>query len=108
MIQPSSGFDRVIGGQDDLNMPHPYSGSGLLQAPNPCMANDFSILNSMWFSLGAFMQQGCDISPRYDSRNQLKLLRLVWSCSKSMMRNSTLQFVTEFSPVNVELPIFML
>ncbi|XP_077301920.1 glutamate receptor 1-like [Arctopsyche grandis] len=28
------------------------------------MANDFSILNSLWFSLGAFMQQGCDISPR--------------------------------------------
>lgn len=29
------------------------------------VANDFSILNSLWFSLGAFMQQGCDISPRY-------------------------------------------
>lgn len=28
------------------------------------VANDFSILNSLWFSLGAFMQQGCDISPR--------------------------------------------
>ncbi|KAK9710764.1 Receptor family ligand binding region [Popillia japonica] len=28
------------------------------------MANDFSMLNSLWFSLGAFMQQGCDISPR--------------------------------------------
>lgn len=26
--------------------------------------NDFSILNSFWFSLAAFMQQGCDISPR--------------------------------------------
>uniref|UniRef100_A0A2C9KDL9 Glutamate receptor n=2 Tax=Biomphalaria TaxID=6525 RepID=A0A2C9KDL9_BIOGL len=28
------------------------------------VANDFSISNSLWFSLGAFMQQGCDISPR--------------------------------------------
>ncbi|XP_018318730.2 glutamate receptor 1 [Agrilus planipennis] len=28
------------------------------------MANDFSMLNSLWFALGAFMQQGCDISPR--------------------------------------------
>ncbi|XP_049961019.1 glutamate receptor 1-like [Schistocerca serialis cubense] len=28
------------------------------------LANDFSILNSLWFALGAFMQQGCDISPR--------------------------------------------
>ncbi|CAG2059654.1 unnamed protein product, partial [Timema podura] len=28
------------------------------------VTNDFSILNSLWFALGAFMQQGCDISPR--------------------------------------------
>ncbi|XP_036337908.1 glutamate receptor 1-like isoform X2 [Rhagoletis pomonella] len=26
--------------------------------------NEFSILNSFWFALAAFMQQGCDISPR--------------------------------------------
>lgn len=26
--------------------------------------NEFSISNSLWFVLGAFMQQGCDISPR--------------------------------------------
>uniref|UniRef100_A0A3P8VC89 Glutamate receptor n=1 Tax=Cynoglossus semilaevis TaxID=244447 RepID=A0A3P8VC89_CYNSE len=30
----------------------------------PEHTNDFSIFNSLWFSLGAFMQQGCDISPR--------------------------------------------
>ncbi|XP_046373507.1 glutamate receptor-like isoform X1 [Haliotis cracherodii] len=28
------------------------------------ITNDFTISNSLWFSLGAFMQQGCDISPR--------------------------------------------
>ncbi|XP_034232443.1 glutamate receptor 1 isoform X2 [Thrips palmi] len=33
-------------------------------APAPVVANDFSILNSLWFALGAFMQQGSDISPR--------------------------------------------
>ncbi|XP_071044207.1 glutamate receptor 1 isoform X2 [Parasteatoda tepidariorum] len=27
-------------------------------------SNDFSLYNSLWFSLGAFMQQGCDICPR--------------------------------------------
>lgn len=27
--------------------------------------NEFGIFNSLWFSLGAFMRQGCDISPRY-------------------------------------------
>ncbi|KAL4230944.1 Glutamate receptor 2 [Mactra antiquata] len=28
------------------------------------ISNDFTISNSLWYSLGAFMQQGCDISPR--------------------------------------------
>ncbi|KAK3594265.1 hypothetical protein CHS0354_023655 [Potamilus streckersoni] len=28
------------------------------------ITNDFTIANSLWYSLGAFMQQGCDISPR--------------------------------------------
>nr|QRN45436.1 kainate-selective glutamate receptor 1 [Carausius morosus] len=28
------------------------------------VVNDFSICNSLWFALGAFMQQGCDITPR--------------------------------------------
>lgn len=41
------------------NMLHQVPGA----APS-VLANDFSILNSLWFSLGAFMQQGCDISPR--------------------------------------------
>ena len=27
--------------------------------------NDFTMLNSLWFALGAFMRQGCDLSPRY-------------------------------------------
>jgi len=31
----------------------------------PSFTNDFTMLNSLWFSLGAFMRQGCDISPRY-------------------------------------------
>ncbi|XP_075888119.1 glutamate receptor 1-like isoform X2 [Nelusetta ayraudi] len=30
----------------------------------PEHTNDFGIFNSLWFSLGAFMQQGCEISPR--------------------------------------------
>ncbi|XP_008300169.1 glutamate receptor 1 isoform X3 [Stegastes partitus] len=30
----------------------------------PEQTNEFGIFNSLWFSLGAFMQQGCDISPR--------------------------------------------
>uniref|UniRef100_A0A668SNN9 Glutamate receptor n=1 Tax=Oreochromis aureus TaxID=47969 RepID=A0A668SNN9_OREAU len=35
---------------------------GFSQTPE--YTNDFGIFNSLWFSLGAFMQQGCDISPR--------------------------------------------
>ncbi|KAJ3589334.1 hypothetical protein NHX12_010179, partial [Muraenolepis orangiensis] len=30
---------------------------------SPEYTNEFGIFNSLWFSLGAFMQQGCDISP---------------------------------------------
>ena len=28
------------------------------------MSNHFSVVNSLWFALGAFMQQGIDITPR--------------------------------------------
>lgn len=38
--------------------------------PDP--PNDFGIFNSLWFSLGAFMQQGCDISPRWVSSSSLQ------------------------------------
>ncbi|XP_054275505.1 glutamate receptor 1-like isoform X1 [Macrosteles quadrilineatus] len=54
---------RLISYADD---PHHHS---LHHAGTPgqapaVLANDFSISNSLWFALGAFMQQGCDISPR--------------------------------------------
>nr|XP_046255374.1 glutamate receptor 2-like isoform X2 [Scatophagus argus] len=32
--------------------------------PTTESTNEFGIFNSLWFSLGAFMRQGCDISPR--------------------------------------------
>ena len=35
------------------------------------ITNDFSLYNSLWFALGAIMQQGCDISPRYVLHNML-------------------------------------
>ena len=28
------------------------------------VSNHFSVINSLWFALGAFMQQGIDITPR--------------------------------------------
>ena len=40
--------------------------------------NDFTMLNSLWFSLGAIMQQGCDISPRLASTLSLTLIQLWW------------------------------
>lgn len=30
----------------------------------PKISNDFSLYNSLWFSLGAIMQQSCDVCPR--------------------------------------------
>ncbi|XP_029368896.1 glutamate receptor 1a isoform X5 [Echeneis naucrates] len=40
-----------------------YEEGGEPQSPTQ-QTNEFGIFNSLWFSLGAFMQQGCDISPR--------------------------------------------
>ncbi|XP_071373805.1 glutamate receptor 1a isoform X6 [Centroberyx affinis] len=40
-----------------------YEDGGDPQSPTQ-QTNEFGIFNSLWFSLGAFMQQGCDISPR--------------------------------------------
>ena len=39
----------------------------------PTFTNDFTILNSLWFSLGAFMRRGCDVCPRlftYEGRSK--------------------------------------
>ncbi|XP_006785307.1 glutamate receptor 1-like [Neolamprologus brichardi] len=46
----SPGFSQAQGQQKEKETPE--------------YTNDFGIFNSLWFSLGAFMQQGCDISPR--------------------------------------------
>ncbi|OCT65783.1 hypothetical protein XELAEV_18042030mg [Xenopus laevis] len=40
--------------------------------PDP--PNEFGIFNSLWFSLGAFMQQGCDISPRFVTYHSITFL----------------------------------
>lgn len=48
----------------------------------PSASNDFSLHNSLWFSLGAFMQQGCDICPRYTTHiNRVTSLYRQFSCS---------------------------
>ncbi|XP_031458606.1 glutamate receptor 3 isoform X1 [Phasianus colchicus] len=43
--------------------------------PDP--PNEFGIFNSLWFSLGAFMQQGCDISPRFVSHHSITFLHFM-------------------------------
>ncbi len=35
-----------------------------ISVPQHAAVNEFSILNSFWFAFVAFMQQGCDFSPR--------------------------------------------
>ena len=38
--------------------------------PHPCrtdqdiLVNDFSLVNSMWFTIGSLMQQGSDLTPK--------------------------------------------
>ncbi|XP_046410710.1 glutamate receptor 1 isoform X1 [Neodiprion pinetum] len=64
LLQINGGNDPMAGARGDPGLPHPHAPHGSPHTPHSSMANDFSILNSLWFSLGAFMQQGCDISPR--------------------------------------------
>ncbi|XP_058805199.1 glutamate receptor 1-like isoform X1 [Phymastichus coffea] len=52
--------DASLVSRDDT-MQHSH---GSPHGQHTSMANDFTILNSLWFALGAIMQQGCDISPR--------------------------------------------
>lgn len=46
----------IIGGAQELHDPQQ-------QLQQPPYGNDFSLLNSFWYSLAAFMQQGCDLTP---------------------------------------------
>lgn len=49
--------------------------------PHPCnpysdvMENQFSLLNSLWFTVGSLMQQGSDLAPRAAST---RLVAGVW------------------------------
>uniref|UniRef100_A0A671Z1X7 Glutamate receptor n=1 Tax=Sparus aurata TaxID=8175 RepID=A0A671Z1X7_SPAAU len=44
--------------------PYEWHAEDYEEGGDPEQTNEFGIFNSLWFSLGAFMQQGCDISPR--------------------------------------------
>ncbi|XP_024891669.1 glutamate receptor 1-like isoform X2 [Temnothorax curvispinosus] len=60
----SGSTDSAISGRNDPGLQHPHTPQGSPHMPTSSMANDFSIVNSLWFALAAFMQQSCDISPR--------------------------------------------
>ncbi|XP_055735782.1 glutamate receptor 1-like isoform X2 [Salvelinus fontinalis] len=63
--QPSSSSPRREPGQSQSQQgQNQGQGQGQGQGQNEGHTNEFGIFNSLWFSLGAFMQQGCDISPR--------------------------------------------
>ncbi len=55
----------------------------------PTVTNNFTIFNSLWFSLGAFMQQGVDIEPRWATSWCLRLR--VKSKSNRRLRTLSLQ-----------------
>ncbi len=61
--------DCEEGEEQDPNQPssssaQPGQGQQNQNQQSQEQSNEFGIFNSLWFSLGAFMQQGCDISPR--------------------------------------------
>ncbi|EDS27907.1 conserved hypothetical protein [Culex quinquefasciatus] len=45
--------------------------------PHPCnsdpqfLENSFTLLNSLWFTIGSLMQQGCDIAPNNPEQEQI-------------------------------------
>jgi len=53
----------IIGGTEPQQEQHPHSHSPQQQQHSTVPVNDFSLLNSFWYSLAAFMQQGCDLTP---------------------------------------------
>uniref|UniRef100_A0A8C2X4A2 Glutamate receptor n=1 Tax=Cyclopterus lumpus TaxID=8103 RepID=A0A8C2X4A2_CYCLU len=67
LVSRFSPYEWQGGDSDDEDETLPSSSSRRPQNQQkdpPEHSNDFGIFNSLWFSLGAFMQQGCDISPR--------------------------------------------
>jgi len=52
----------------------------------PSVTNNFTIFNSLWFSLGAFMQQGCDIEPRYVNVLHNTTRKITLHCCKMVSR----------------------
>ncbi|XP_049813861.1 glutamate receptor 1-like [Schistocerca nitens] len=64
LLQPGS---EEAAGLAVVSVPVPAAyadGGGAGAAGCGTLVNDFSILNSLWFALGALMRQGCDVSPR--------------------------------------------
>ncbi|XP_073674386.1 glutamate receptor 4a [Garra rufa] len=54
--------------------------------PSDQPPNEFGIFNSLWFSLGAFMQQGCDFTPstkEFFRRSKIAVYEKMWSYMKS-------------------------
>ena len=57
--------------------------------PHPCndeaevLVNEFSLCNSMWFTIGSLMQQGSDISPKWVSIHNKYSHQIYISCSQS-------------------------
>lgn len=66
LVSRFSPYEWNLEEQDETKDPH--------TPPDP--PNDFGIFNSLWFSLGAFMQQGCDISPRWVSSVMRRVHRI--------------------------------
>ncbi|XP_055797470.1 glutamate receptor 1-like isoform X2 [Salvelinus fontinalis] len=60
--QSQPGQNQGQGQGQSQSQPGQNQGQG--QSQSEGHTNEFGIFNSLWFSLGAFMQQGCDISPR--------------------------------------------
>lgn len=52
--------------------------------PHPCrqdeqvLENSFSLMNSLWFTIGSLMQQGSDLAPRYVVYEMKPIMYSIW------------------------------
>jgi hypothetical protein len=56
------------------------------------VSNHFSVVNSLWFALGAFMQQGIDITPRSISGRIVGGSRTSFTLPVDMLAKPVLHF----------------
>merc|ERR1711881_324994 len=77
--------------------------------PHPCrtdqdiLVNDFSLVNSMWFTIGSLMQQGSDLSPKAISTRMVA--GMWWFFTLIMISSYTANLAAFLTAAKMDTPI---